>query len=53
VLAAIRALAQALAPHGESPRALHAWLAPDASPAEFAAALEQASAAERSCAEPP
>lgn len=50
VLGAVRAVAGALAPSGESERALHAWLAPERSPEDFAAALAQATRAEARCA---
>jgi hypothetical protein len=48
-LASVRAIAAALAPPGESERALHAWLAPEWSPEGFAAALGGATQAEAAC----
>ncbi len=49
VLLAVRALAEALAPAGDAQRALHAWLAPELAPNEFAAAYANADAAEAHC----
>ena len=48
-LVAIRALSHALAPPGGAQRTLHAWLAPELAPEEFAAILARAAAAEAHC----
>jgi hypothetical protein len=53
VLLAIRALAEALAPAGMAPSALHAWLAPEREPADFAARLARAADAEAHCEQRP
>ncbi len=49
VLVAVRALAKALAPVGDAPRALHAWLAPELAPQAFATGYSRALAAEANC----
>ena len=50
LLAALRSLADSLAPRGTAQSALHAWLAPELSAERFAAAFELALAAEARCA---
>jgi hypothetical protein len=51
VLVAIRALAETLAPAGSAAAALHAWLAPERDPKDFAARIARAVAAEARCAQ--
>jgi len=49
LLVAVRALTESLAPRGDSQRALHAWLAPERTPEDFAASYERAADAEARC----